>query len=213
MIQTLTRNWLLLALCGGLNAMIAVIYLTMLGTAGSLTFHAWNETVVFLGQLTIAAGACAIAAGVWRSKEGNCWLLVLNGLALGALGLIYYRFVSFRISFLTIALLIIVMALSIGILELVIARTLRRQRHGADGWFLGLTGVASVGFALAFLALGFRWIKIGPQSHSDLLWLAAFFAFNAVCMLALALRLHSQDPSRSGPIEALSPLENPRHAH
>ena len=213
MIQTLIKNWLLLALCGVLDAIISVIYLIMQDTDGPLTFHAWNSAVVFLGKLALASGACTIAAGIWRSTNGKSWLLVLNGLALGALGLIQYGFVRFRISFLTVALLIVLMAMSAGILELVIARTLWRQRHIADAWFLGLAGVASVGFALPFLALGFRWISLGPGSHSDLLWLGSYFGFSAICMLGLALRLHSQGLSQSGRREVLPPLGSPRHAH
>jgi uncharacterized membrane protein HdeD (DUF308 family) len=213
LIQTLSKNWWLLALCGVLDAIISVIYLIMQDTDGPLTFHAWNGTIVFLGKLALAAGACTIAAGIWRSTKGKCWLLVLNGLALSALGLICIYLVRFRISFRTVALLIILMALSIGIFELITARTLRRQRHVADGWFLGLAGVVSVGFALAFFALGFRWIKIEPGSHSDLLWLGSYFGFSAICMLGLALRLHSQGLSQSGQRDALPPLGNPRHAH
>ncbi len=212
MTQTLTKNWFLLALCGVLEAVIAVIYLIMQGTDGPLTFFSWHGTIALLGKLALVAGACTAAAGL-RSTNGKSWLLVLNGLALGALGLIQYAFVRFRISFLTIALLIILMAASMGILELTIARSLRHQRHVADGWFLALAGVASFGFALAFLALGFRWIKIEPGSHADLLWLGAYFGFSAICMLGLALRLHSQGLSQSGRREALPPLGNPRHAH
>ena len=206
MIQTLTKNWWLLALCGVLDAIVSVIYFLMQDADGPLTFHAWSRTVVFLGELSLAAGACTIAAGVWRSTTGKCWLLVLNGLALGTLGLIYYAFVRFSISFRTIALLIILMAISVGILELITARTLRRQRHVADGWFLGLAGVVSVGFALPFFALGFRWITLGPGSHLDLLWLGSYFGFSAICMLGLALRLRSR-------WEPLSPLRNLKPAH
>ena len=212
MIQTLIKNWPLLALCGILDAIISVIYLIMQETDGPLAFHSWNGTVVFLGKLALAAGACTIAAGILRSTNGKCWLLVLNGLALGALGLIQYGFVRFPISFLTVALLVILMAMSIGVLELIIARTLRRQRQVADGWFLALAGVASVGFALAFFALGFHWIKIEPGSHADLLWLGSYFGFSAICMLVLSLRLHGQDLSQSSQREGL-PLGNPRHAH
>jgi uncharacterized membrane protein HdeD (DUF308 family) len=213
LIQTLIKNWLLLALCGVLDAIISVIYLIMRDTDGPLTFHAWNGTVVFLGKLALAAGACTVAAGIWRSTKGKCWLLVLNGLALSALGLISYKLTHYRIDFRTVALLLVVMAMSIGILELVTARTLRRQRHVADEWFLGLAGAASVGFAFAFFALGFRWIKLEPGSHSDLLWLGSYLGFSAICMLGLALRLRSQGLSQSGHREALPPLGNPRHAH
>ena len=62
-----------------------------------------------------------------------------------------------------------VVAMSIGILELVTARILQRQRHVAVEWFLGLAGVASVGFVLAFFAFVFRWIKLGPGSPAQTL--------------------------------------------
>jgi len=213
MIQTLIKNWWLLALCGVLDAIISVIYLIMQDTDGSLTLrtYAVESTVVLLGKLGLAAGVCTIAAGIWRSTKGKCWLLVLNGLALGALGLICYQLTHYQISFRTIALLFVVMALSIGIFELVIARVLRRQHHVADEWFFGLAGAASVGFALAFFALAFRWIKLDPVSHTDFLWFGSYFGFSAICMLGLALRLHSLGPSQSGQWEAL-PL-NPKHAH
>lgn len=198
MIQTLIKNWRLLALCGVVDAIISVIYFRMQGTTGPVTFHAWNGTVVSLGKLALAAGACTIAAGVLRSTNGKCWLLVLNGIALAALGLIQYGFTRFRVSFLTVALLIILMAASIGTLELAIARTLRRERHFADGWFLALAGVGSAGFAFAFLALAFHWVNLQPGSHADLLWLGSYFGFNALCMLGLALRLQSLPISQSG---------------
>ena len=149
----------------------------------------------------------------WRSTKGKSWLLVLNGLALSALGLIFNNLTQYRISFRTVALLLVVMAMSIGILELVIARTPRRQRHVADEWFLGLAGAASVGFALAFFALGFRWIKVAPGSHADLLWFGSYFGLSVICMLGLALRLHSLGSSHSGQWDALQPLGNPKHAH
>ena len=146
---------------------------------------------MFPGKQPLAAGACTIAAGIGRPAKGKSWLLVLNGLSLVALGVIYHWLTHYRISFRTIALLIILMAMSVGVLELMTARTLRRQRHVADRWFLGLAGVASTGFALTFFALGFRWVKIEPGSHLDLLWLGAYFGFSAICMLGLGQRLHS----------------------
>jgi hypothetical protein len=212
LIQTLTKNWWLLALCAVLDGIISVIYFIMQGADGPLTFDSWHSTIMLLGKLAMAAGACTIAAGILRSTNGKCWLLVLNGVALGALGLIQYGFTGLRISFLTVALLVILMAMSMGILEFVILRTLWHQRHVADAWFLALAGVASVGFALAFLALGFRWIKIEPGSHADLLWLGSYFGFSAIGMLGLALRLHSQGVSHSGQREALPPLGKARQA-
>jgi uncharacterized membrane protein HdeD (DUF308 family) len=201
LIQTLIKNWWLLAMCGVLEAMISVIYLIMYdsGPDGPLTFHAWNGTVVFLNRLALAAGVCTIAAGIWSYGKGKSWLLVLNGLAFGAYGLIPL-FWRGSLSFLLLARLLVVMAMSIGILEFLTARTLRRQRHVADGWFFGLAGAASVSFALVFSALLFRWIQLEPRPFhpSVFLWLCSYFGFTAVCMLGLALRLHSPGLSDCG---------------
>jgi len=204
LIRTLRNNWWLLAMAGLLDAIISAIYFIMQETNGPVAFHSWNTTVELLGKLALAAGACTIAAGVWRSAAGPCWLLVLNGLGLGALGLIQYQFTHRPISFLTIALLVVLMAVSLGLLDLAIARAWRRERHPADGWLLAFAGAASAGFALVFLALGLRWIRMDPRSHPDLLWLGCYFGFTAICTLWLTLRLH-----RHG----LSPLGNPRFAH
>lgn len=162
-------------------------------------------------RLSLAAGACTIAAGIWRSRKGRSWLLVLNGLAFSAYGLIPILWTG-PLSFRFFALpLLIVMAMSIGILELATERTLRG--HVADKWFLDLAGAASVGFALAFLALGFRWIKLEPGLHwRGFLWLGSYFGFSAICMLGMALRLHSLGLSQSGQWEALPPLGNPKDA-
>ncbi len=187
LIQTLTKNWWLLALCGVFDAVLSVIY--FMHDTG---FNTMNQ-VMLMGKLAAAAGAFTIAAGIWRSTTGKCWPLAMNGAALGAFGLILNGIFGFRISLRSIALLLVVMAASSGILYLATARTLRRQRHVADGWFLGFAAAASLGFVLGFLALGFHWITLepGPGSHPDILWFGAYFGFSAICMVVLALRLHS----------------------
>jgi uncharacterized membrane protein HdeD (DUF308 family) len=153
----------------------------------------------------LGAGACTIAAGVWSSRNGKSWLLVLNGLACSALGLIFIF--ETRIAFRTVALLIVLMAMSIGIYELAAARPLRR--HFADGWLLRAAGVASVGFALAFFAFVFHWIKLDPASPTQSLhWLGAYFGVSAISMLVLAV-----GSSQSGQWQVFPPLGNPKHAH
>jgi uncharacterized membrane protein HdeD (DUF308 family) len=195
MIQTLMKNWWLLALGGVLEAMFAVMNLLM-EDPDSLTLRRFGpeDMIRFMGMLALAAAACTIAAGIWGSGKGKSWLLVLNGLAFIAYGLlpVFWRGpLSFRL----FALLIVVMAVSVGIFEWATARALRGQRHVADEWFLGLAGAASVGFALAFLALAFRWIRLEPGPHPSIfLWLASYFGFSALCMLGMALRLNSLRP-------------------
>ena len=215
MIQTLIKNWWLLALAGVLEAIYSFANLFMQDPDGFLILRTqvWKSTIVFLGRLALAAGVCTIAAGIWRSTNGKSWLLVLNGLALSALGLILNGIFGFKISFRTIALLLIVMAMSIGIFELEIARTMRRLHRIADEWFFAVAGAASVGFALVFFAYGFGWIKLEPGTHPDLLWFGSYFAFSAICMLALAVRMHSFGLSQSSRWEALPGLGKPKHAH
>jgi uncharacterized membrane protein HdeD (DUF308 family) len=190
LISTLIQNWWLLAVCGGLEAIYSLTNFFMRAHDGSLSLRTnfLRSTVMFLGKVAVACGACTIAAALWRSAKGRSWLLVLNGLAFSALGLIF-MFWRGRLSFLSIATLLIVMALSIAIFDFDTARTLRR--HVAGEWFIRAAGVVSIGFALAFLALGFGLIGHGPQSNATILWMGAYFGFSAICMVALALRLHS----------------------
>src|SRR5947199_10336511 len=86
MIQTLVRNWWLLALCGLLHAAIAAMYLVMQATDGPVLSPSWVGTLVLVGKLAMAAGACTIAAAIWRARNGSSWPLALNCLALVALG-------------------------------------------------------------------------------------------------------------------------------
>jgi hypothetical protein len=215
MIHTLTKNWWLLGLYGVVDAIISVIYFMIYDAGPDATpIGGWYSTVVLLNRLSVAAGVCAIAAGIWRSSKGISWLLVLNGLAFNAYGLIPILFKG-PISFRPFALLIAVMAMSFGVLALAVARTIRHRGHAADKWFFGLAGAASVGFALAFLALANGWIQMErrPFHSSFFLWLCLFFGFSAICMLGLSPQLRRLGLSRSDPGENLSPLGNPRHAH
>lgn len=86
LLRKLIKSWWLLALCAVLDAIISIIYLMRRDTDGTVTFHPWHATAVFLGKLTLAAGLCTIAAGLWNSRKGKSWLPVLNGLAGSAWG-------------------------------------------------------------------------------------------------------------------------------
>ncbi len=210
MIQTLTKNWWLLGLCGILFAIMSVIYFIIYETTPDVL--GGNAIEMFVNKLALAAGACTIAAGIWRSADGKPWLLLLNGLTLSVYGSmpLFWRG---PLSFGFFALLVVVMAMTFGILALAIARTLRRRV--ADVWLFGLAGAASVGFALALLALANHWIHLEHRLfHPSLfLWLCFYFGFNAICMLGLALRLHKLGPSQSNQWNPPTPLVNPKHAH
>jgi len=181
MLQTLIRNWWLLALRGLLAAVFSVMTFLMQNSAGSLTLREFAQKgmVVFLGILALAAGACTIAAGIWNSNKS--WLLVLDGLAVSTAGFILI--LSNRITLSMTTDVLVALAIVIGVVEVVTARTLRR--HVRDEWFLGLAGVASIGIAVAFL-----WVQ--PEEAGQVfLWLGVYSGFSAICMLGLALRLRN----------------------
>lgn len=184
MIQTLTRNRWLLVLCGTFEAAIAALYFTMY--EAPLSLHFWHIAGTWTGRLGLAAGACAIVGGMLG--RNRCWLLVANGVAMAALGLIQVAFMRYPIRFLTIAALIILMAVSLGLLEWVLAQTMRREQRAADRWILDVAAAISGAFALGFLVLGLG-LPSRPDSHPDIFWLGAFFGFSAICMLGLPPRV------------------------
>ena len=213
MIQTLSKNWYLLALSALLTALSSAIYF-ILYDAGPDSTHllGWRVEVMLLSKLLIAAGVCAIAAGVWRPEKGIPWLLVLNGLALSAYGLIPLL-TRAGLSFRLFALLVAVMAMSLGFFALTVARAMRYQQHGADMWMFGASGVALLGSAFAFIALVNGWIQLErrPFHPSLFLWFCAFFGFSAVIMLTFAVMLRRLGPSQAESNEGFL-LGNPKHA-
>ena len=164
-----------------------MLYFLMYQTGAAPAFLSWHGAITWAGRLGLAAGACAIAGGLLG--RGKCWLLAANGVALAALGLIQAAFVRYPVRFLTIALLVVLMALSLGILEWVLSEAMRRDRRAADRWILDAAAAVSVAFALAFLALGLGWLPIRPAYHPEFFWLGSFFGFSGICMLELSLRL------------------------
>jgi uncharacterized membrane protein HdeD (DUF308 family) len=215
MIQTLMKNWRLLALCGLLNATAAVIYFMMYDTGpdGPLSATGWKSMVALLSKLTIAAGVCTVLAGLWKSGSGKSWPLVVNGLALGAYGLLPLVWRG-PLGFEVFALLIGVMSITFGIVTLAIARTVRRQ--AGDFWFLTSAGVSSVGFAVAFLALAGGWVELERRAFHPaiFLWLCLYFGFSAICVLGLSLRLRNLAPRQTpNSWDGSSPFRNPKHAH
>ena len=181
----IAQGWWLLLSCGLLEAALSLMNFFDGNLALRSVVH--RSTVVQMGVLAMAAGVCTIAAAIWTSRNARPWLLVLNGVACGALGGVF-AFWTGGLAFRTVALLIVVMALSLGIYALAAARTLRR--HVRDEWLLGAAGVAAIAFAAAFLAFVFRWIPLDPGSPAQTLhWMGSYFAVSAFCMLELSLTL------------------------
>ncbi len=181
MIERLSKNWWLLAFCGVLDGTIAWLFFGESGRG----FRSMQD-ILLLARIMVAAGVCSIAAGIWAEK-GQSWLLAVHGVACSGLGLILSLWRG-PLQFRTIALLIFVMAVSLGAYELARARRLRNEQVAA-GWLLGVAGALAFGFTLVFLGFALHWIRLAPASPGESLdWLGSFFAFSAVSMLGLALR-------------------------
>lgn len=211
MFRTLSKIWWLLALCGISDAMAAAMNLLMLNPDRSLRLRifALPNVVWDMSMLALVAGACAITVGLWNSGRGNSWLVSLHGLALGAFGLIGLSpLVRRPLSFRAISVLFVVMAVSLGAFALRTAQTLRS--HTPDRWFLRVTGAASLGFAFSFIAVGFG-LRLRPP-HFFWIWMCSYFGLCAMFMLYLAVRVHSEGVSPSGPSEPLPSMRSPRHA-
>lgn len=176
----------LLILCTVLNGFIAAIYFAMQSSKDPLSAALSSRPVLILGAASVIAGACSLLAGLWRSDRGERWPLLVNGAAVAVLGSIYCFLVRYRVSILTVAALIAIMAISIAFLAWTAGRRLGREQRVFDQWFLLFAGGGGVVSALIFLAVALRWIKMIAGSHLDLLWLGFYFAFAALCMFGLS---------------------------
>ena len=140
-----------------------------------------------MGLLALAAGAFAIAAGLWSVGKDHSWLLSLHGLALGAFGVIVVSpLVKGPLSFRPVSLLFTVMAASIGAFAL---ETIERSRRSRGRWFLDAAGAASISFAFSFIGVGF-FFRLEPQIF--FIWMSSYFVFCAGFMLWLAPRSQHQ---------------------
>src|SRR5690242_14509041 len=86
----LSKTWWLLALSGILDAMHAAMNVLMLNPVGNLSWRTFAPAgaVWDMGMVAVAAGVCAIAAGLWSQGKNHSWLLAVHGLALGVFGVI-----------------------------------------------------------------------------------------------------------------------------
>ena len=180
----------LLAFCGVLQALFSAIIFLVLSPDGSPVLRSFLETrntVAAMGLLALATGACTIAAGLWNISQAGSWLLVFNGIACVALGLLLNLGATRPVTFRSIACLIAVMALGLCLYELANART--QPQRPAEKWLLAAAALVSFGFALGFLAFALRWFKLEPSPSAQTFnWLGCYFGFSAICMMGMALR-------------------------
>ena len=117
-------------------------------------------------------------------------MVALHGLALATFGLIGVSpLVKGPLSFRPVSLLFVVMAASVAVFSWFSARS--------DGWFFRIAGTLSIAFAVSFVAIGFRWIRI-ESPNFYWVWMSSYHALCAVFLLYLALRVRNHGDAPSG---------------
>jgi len=175
-IDTLSRNWWLIALRGLAGILFGIITFVAPGITLAVL-------VILFGAYAFADGVLAIVSAVRRRGTTDRWgMLLLEGLVGVAAGLVTLFWPG--ITALTLLYLIAFWALLTGVLEIGAALLLRKVIAGE--WLLALGGVASIIFGVAialFPAVG---------ALALVLWIGAYmFVFGAL-LVGLGFRLRAR---------------------
>jgi uncharacterized membrane protein HdeD (DUF308 family) len=179
MIRVLIDNWWLLALRGVFAAVFASLVFSFRSLEESFLTRPIVHTAVTIifALLAVAAGICTILAAVRRAGKDRSHLLLSDGLVVCIAGLVIL--IAPKVELASLVYLVALWAITVGALELVLARTLRR--HIPDEWSVALSGLGSLVLGIYFL--------FDRSDEGVLRWLGIYAAFSAVTILALAFRL------------------------
>jgi uncharacterized membrane protein HdeD (DUF308 family) len=171
-IDALAHNWPVVMLRG----VAAVLFGVVAFLAPGISLAA---LVLVFGAYAFADGILAIVTAVRRRGADRWWVLLLEGLAGVAVGLLTIMWPG--ITALTLLYLIAAWALVTGVLEIAAAIRLRKVITGE--WLLALTGVASVLFGLLLV------IAPGAGALAVVLWIGAYALVFGCLLIALSFRL------------------------
>jgi uncharacterized membrane protein HdeD (DUF308 family) len=183
MIRILIKNWWLLALRGVFALLFATFAFSLRAMIDTWVLGAMARAgvVVVFGLLAFAAGLSTIAAAIRGAGAEKSHLLLWDGIAICSGGAVILLAPRLDLTWLVYG--IAVLAIGVGILEILLARTLRR--HIPDEWAMALAGAGSFCFGVYFL------LAPMTETFSMLRWLGIYAGFSGIAILALALRLHS----------------------
>lgn len=187
MLRVLIHNWWLLALRGVFAALLALFAFSMHTAMGTWLLSAMASAglVVLFGILAIAAGISTIAAAMRGAAQDRSHLLLGDGIAICIGGVVIL--LAPRLDLIWLVTTVAVLAMVVGVLELTMARRLRR--HVPDEWSLALSGAVSFSLGAYFV------LARTMEAGSMLKWLSVYASFSAVAILALAFRLRSLQAS------------------
>lgn len=173
MVNQLARNWWVLVLRG------------VAGVLFGLTAFFWPGVtlavvVMFFGAYALIDGVFTITAAAMSAGEnGRWWLMLLEGIAGVAVGVMTF----FLPAITAVALVILIGSWSIvtGVLGIATAIRLRQEIEGE--WLMALSGVLSIALGVMVLV----WPLAGAIAF---IWLIGSYAFLFGCLfIALGLRL------------------------
>jgi uncharacterized membrane protein HdeD (DUF308 family) len=179
-IDTLSRNWWLIALRG----LAGILF-------GIITFAAPGITlavlVLLFGAYAFADGVLAIVSAVRRRGTDRWGMLLLEGVVGVAAGLVTLFWPG--ITALTLLYVISFWALLTGVLEIAAAIRLRKLITGE--WLLALSGVASIVFGVV--------IALFPAAGALALviWIGAYMLVFGALLVALGFRLRARARSHT----------------
>jgi uncharacterized membrane protein HdeD (DUF308 family) len=175
-IDTLARNWWLIALRGLAGILFGIITFV----APGITLAA---LVLLFGAYAFVDGVLAIVSTVRRRGTSERWgMLLLEGVVGVAAGLVTLFWPG--ITALTLLYVIAFWALLTGVLEVAAAIRLRKVMTGE--WLLALSGVASIVFGVAvafFPAAG---------ALALVIWIGAYMLVFGALLVALGFRLRAR---------------------
>src|SRR5918999_1005610 len=173
-LDSLTRNWWAIVLRGIAGILFGVI--TFFAPGISLA-----ALVLLFGAYAFADGVLAIVTAVRRRGTGRGGLLLLEGLAGIAAGIVTLLWPGIT----AIALLYVIAAWALVTGAFEIAAAIRLRKVITGEWLLALSGVLSI--ALGVLLV----LAPGPGALALVIWIGAYaFVFGAL-LVALGFRLRA----------------------
>jgi len=173
-VDVLSRNWWIFLLRGLAGILFGII--TFIAPGISLA-----ALVLLFGAYAVADGVLAMVAAVRRRGEGRWGMLLLEGVAGIAVGVLTLLWPG--ITAITLLYLIAAWATVTGVFELVAAVRLRKEIKGE--WLLALGGVASIAFGVLVALFP------GSGALALVLWIGAYALVFGVLLVVLSFRLRA----------------------
>jgi uncharacterized membrane protein HdeD (DUF308 family) len=174
-IESLARNWWVLALRGAAAIVFGILALLLPGASLA-------ALILLFGSYALVDGIFSVVAAVRRRGGAQpWWVLLLEGLVSIAAGI-----VTFAMPGLTaIVLLYVIAAWAIvtGVLEVIAA--VRLRKHISGEWWLAASGVLSVVFGVFVI------LAPGAGALALVMWIGAYAVVFGAMLVGLAYRVRS----------------------